>query len=372
VKATVTQGCAARACEASFAARAGAVLSCEAPCKVRFEDGSGGSPKQICWRPSAGEAELCGTALRTEHTYALPGRHVVTRRATYDCGETATVTLQLDVRPRLGPVVPGASCPAGMVAVPAGKFRMGSPDGVGDASERPLHEVTLPAYCIDRTEVTVKDYATCVAAGRCSPAALTVNRSGYTPDKVARYSGLCNRADRADHPINCVDWSQAAAYCTWAGKRLPTEAEWEYAARGTDGRTYAWGNAAPTAGRLNACGPECVAMLRRDLDLPFTTKLAAVDRWETTAPVGSFAEGASPFGALDMTGNVWEWTADWYGPYTAAPAAGPRGPRAGSYRVLRGGSWINVDGPSVRAARREGTGPAVRDNEIGFRCARGA
>src|SRR5262249_14179368 len=120
-------------------------------------------------------------------------------------------------------------CPEGMIAVPAGSFRIGSPEGEGSPSEHPQHEVTLSAYCIDRTEVTVAAYEACVAAKGCSAAPRTVNWTSYSAEDVERYSRWCNRNDRPDHPINCVDWNQAVAYCTWKGRRLPTEAEWEYA-----------------------------------------------------------------------------------------------------------------------------------------------
>jgi len=261
-------------------------------------------------------------------------------------------------------------CPPDMVRVPAGRFQMGSPDGVGDAEEHPQHEVMLSAYCIDRTEVTVKAYAECVAASGCSAALLTVSWIGYPAAAVKRDSRFCNRDDRPDHPINCVDWNQATAYCAWAGKRLPSEAEWEHAARGSDGRIYPWGNQAPSANRLNACGSECVAMAKRERARDFAKMYDASDRWETTAPVGRFPDGASPFGALDMAGNVWEWTADRSGPYTAAAAVDPHGAPAGAFRVLRGGGWINDDVGQVRAAFRHRHEASVRLNHVGFRCAR--
>ncbi|HEX3474273.1 MAG TPA: SUMF1/EgtB/PvdO family nonheme iron enzyme [Kofleriaceae bacterium] len=263
------------------------------------------------------------------------------------------------------------SCPAGMVPIPAGTFRMGSPDGVGDLDEHPQHEVTLLAYCIDKTEVTVKAYAACVAGKGCSRAPVTVSWSGVSADDVKRYSRFCNRDDHPDHPINCVDWNQATAYCAWAGKRLPTEAEWEYAARGNDGRVYPWGNEPPSAKRLNACGSECVAMAKRELNLDWRSMYDASDGWETTAPVGSFPDGASPFGVLDMAGNVWEWTADWYGPYTAAAAVNPSGAKSGPERVLRGGAWLDNVAGHVRAAFRSGLGASGRNDYAGFRCARG-
>jgi formylglycine-generating enzyme required for sulfatase activity len=266
------------------------------------------------------------------------------------------VTAQPAVSRRTGSL-PG-SCPERMVPVPAGTFRMGSPEGVGDDDEHPAHDVTLSAYCIDKTEVTVKAYAACVADGRCVSAHVEV-------------SPFCNRDDRPDHPITCVDWNQATTYCAWMGKRLPTEAEWEYAARGSDGRAYPWGNDAPSAKRLNACGSECVAMGRRVLGRDWHAMYDASDGWETTAPVGSFPAGASPFGALDMAGNVWEWTSDWYGDYEAAAATNPRGPNAGSARVNRGDGWHGHLASNVRAAIRSANTPELRSNSMGFRCARG-
>ena len=267
-----------------------------------------------------------------------------------------------------GPSV--GDCPTGMVAVPAGTFHMGSPDGTGNTDEHPQHEVTLSAYCIDKTEVTVKAYAGCVRAGGCTAAPLTVQWSGVSAEDVKRYSRFCNRDDRPDHPINCVDWSQATAYCTWAGKRLSTEAEWEHVARGTDGRAYPWGNEPPSATRLNACGRECVAMGKRELNQDWKQMYDASDGWETTAPVGSFPDGASPFGALDMAGNVWEWMADWYGTYPGAAATNPRGAETGTARVLRGGAWNNDDAGHVRAAYRNRNEASNRNNNVGFRCAR--
>jgi eukaryotic-like serine/threonine-protein kinase len=248
---------------------------------------------------------------------------------------------------------------------------MGSPDGTGDADEHPKHPVTLSGYCIDRTEVTVKAYGACIAAKGCSAAPLTERFSSYSGAEVTEWSRYCNGSDRSDHPMNCVDWDQAAAYCKWAGKRLPTEAEWEYAARGNDRRVYPWGNEAPSANLLNACGSECVAMAKRDLRGNWSAMYNANDGWEMTAPVGSFLDGKSPFGALDMAGNVSEWTADWYGDYLGAAATNPQGAKTGTYRVDRGGGWFPIDAGHVRAAYRGWIVPTFRFSYLGFRCARG-
>jgi formylglycine-generating enzyme len=287
-------------------------------------------------------------------------------------GVTAPGTGDGQPRPRkTQPTAPPPEhCPPRMVLVPAGRFVMGSPHNIGEPHEHPMHDVTLSAYCIDRTEVTVNLYAACVRAGDCTASRLTVSWSGYSADELMLFSRFCNGNDRPDHPINCIDWDQATAYCKWAGRRLPTEAEWEYAARGTDGRTYPWGNEVPSAKRLNACGAECVAMANRDLDRSWTGMHDGNDAWETTAPVGSFREGASPFGALDMAGNVHEWTADWYGAYSSAASMNPHGAEMGSGRVFRGGSWDTNAVDTVRASNRDGTAPSTRRALIGFRCVR--
>jgi sulfatase modifying factor 1 len=267
---------------------------------------------------------------------------------------------------------PSGGCPAGMVRVPAGTFRMGSVEGTGNATKPRPHAVALATYCIDRTEVMVKAYADCVKAGGCTASPHTVQWHEPGADDL---STSCNGDERPDHPINCVDWNQARAYCTWAGKRLPTEAEWEYAARGTDGREYPWGNDEPRATRLNACGLECVAMVRRERNKSWHAMYHASDDWETTAPVGSFPEGASPFGALDMAGNVLEWTADRFAAGAGVGAASsrsewiPRKPRTGY--VIRGGAWNDYNPTFVRATSRRGADPADRAAHLGFRCARG-
>jgi formylglycine-generating enzyme required for sulfatase activity/predicted Ser/Thr protein kinase len=268
------------------------------------------------------------------------------------------------------PTVSG-SCPAGMVHVPAGTFWMGNPARVGDPDEHPQHQVTLTGYCIDKTEVTVKEYGSCVRAKQCPAPALTVAWSGYPAEDVERLGRWCNSEHRPEHPMNCVDWTQAAAYCKWASKRLPTEAEWEFAARGNDGRAYPWGNEAPSAERLNACDTDCVTLGKRALNADWARIFNASDGWDTTAPVGTFPGGASSLGVLDMAGNVWEWTADWYGEYLQAEAKDPQGPKAGMERVIRGGGWNSSDAVWAHVANRGSHAPTDRTHNLGFRCARG-
>jgi formylglycine-generating enzyme required for sulfatase activity len=221
------------------------------------------------------------------------------------------------------------------VYVPAGSFQMGSDSGNSD--EKPVHTVTLDAFWVDQTEVTNKMYALCVGAGECPPPSST---KSYTLDS---YYG---NAQYDNYPVIYVSWNNAKAYCEWAGRRLPTEAEWEKAARGTDGRIYPWGDAAPESTMLN-------------FNVGDTTE------------VGKYPNGASPYGALDMAGNVWEWVNDWYGEsyYSNSPSENPQGPDSGQFRALRGGSWNYYD-RLVRAASRDWFAPDDFNNNFGFRCAR--
>ncbi len=267
---------------------------------------------------------------------------------------------------------PIPSAPPGMVSVPAGEFIMGSDDDdvdyalqlcntyYGDCAresfedEQPQHTVYLDAFYIDKTEVTNAQYRKCVEAGACDPPA---------------ESGSCTRdayyGDSAydDYPVIYVSWHQAETYCAWAGARLPTEAEWEYAARGPEGRVFPWGNEFDGT-RLNYCDANC------EFDWADET---VDDGYADTAPVGSYPTGASWCGALDMAGNVWEWVADWYdsGYYSQSPDRDPSGPDSGQSRVLRGGSWDNV-ALDVRSAYRFGSPPDFRSSSVGFRCARGS
>lgn len=228
----------------------------------------------------------------------------------------------------MAPVASQSSVNTGdMVRIPRGTFMMGSDDGADD--EKPVHRVIVASFEMDRTEVTVAAYQACVDTGTCEVAS-----AGY----------LCNagKADRANHPINCVDWNQARTFCAWAGKRLPTEEEWEYTARGTDGRNFPWGSRPEPSDQL------------------------CWNRWtskEGTCPVGSFPSGASPFGIQDMAGNVREWTSSRYSEnYQEAR------PRYGF--VPRGGSWDDSDADLVRSAIRIWDGPSYRDGNLGLRCAR--
>ncbi|MFC1879496.1 bifunctional serine/threonine-protein kinase/formylglycine-generating enzyme family protein [Chloroflexota bacterium] len=226
-----------------------------------------------------------------------------------------------------------------MLLVSSGAFEMGSVAGAPD--EMPVHRVTLDDFYIDKYEVTNALYADCVAANACdSPLDLSsATRTDYY-----------NAPEFADYPVVYVSWTMAVAYCEWRDARLPTEAEWEKAARGEGSRTFPWGDDV-AAGLANSCqeGSECLG--------------------DTTA-VGSYADGASPYGLLDLAGNVWEWVMDWYsdGYYAESPALNPLGPGGGDLRVLRGGAF-NGGLLQQRATTRGRNLPIQGYNYVGFRCA---
>jgi formylglycine-generating enzyme required for sulfatase activity len=164
-----------------------------------------------------------------------------------------------------------------------------------------------------------------------------------------------------NHPVVQINWDQAQTYCKWAGGRLPLEAEWEKAGRGTDGRRFSWGNESPSASLLNYCDAQCSVQ---------TKDATQDDGYPSTAPVGSFLAGASPYGVLDMAGNVEEWVADWYeiGYYKSSPKENPLGPESGTNRVIRGGAWTDKDPARLRVVARLGMPPMSSFDILGFRC----
>ena len=233
------------------------------------------------------------------------------------------------------PTPPLSNDGAAMVFVPAGEFTMGGqilPD------EQPVHTVNLNAFWIDTYEVTNALYHKCVEAGGCQPLQNASTTSGSSSDDPAQ----------SNHPVTQIAWTEADQYCKWAGKRLPTEAEWEKAARGTDARTYPWGNT-----------------------FDATLVNSAYNGDLHTTAVGSYPAGASPYGALDMAGNVWEWVADWYAEnyYTQSPRDNPTGPASGRLKVARGGGYGGTEAV-MRGAQRRSMYPDEFGGFLGFRCAR--
>lgn len=235
---------------------------------------------------------------------------------------------------------------APMLLVPAGSFPMGVPPGDRDGGrdEYPRHEVHVDAFYIDKYEITNGRYLEFVRA--------TGHRTPHHPKDPSRdlWKGGMMPESVADRPVVNVDWFDAGAYCKWAGKRLPTEAEWEKAARGADDRRFPWGNVEPTDKHLNYN-----------------------QRWigeKTLMPVGSYDAGKSPYGAYDMAGNVFEWVDDWYDPryYEKSPAKNPTGPQSGTAKVVRSSGW-QVETPTVRIFTRVPSDPLDRNESTGFRCA---
>jgi len=248
-----------------------------------------------------------------------------------------------------------------MRLVAAGEFTMGSDadDALAECQkyrkdcqrawfmdQEPAHPVSLDAFYMDQYEVTNAHYKTCVAAHVCKE-----------PSDTYRY----NAFGYTDHPVVYVDWNQAKAYCEWRGARLPTEAEWEKAARGTDGRTYPWGEGI-SCDRANYYdslhGRFCVG--------------DSVGYPGDTTPVGSYESGVSPYGIYDLAGNVWEWVADWYSEsyYPSSPASNPVGPDSGEDRVVRGGASNTDRVDSLGTANRNKNDPDFSHISFGFRCAR--
>jgi formylglycine-generating enzyme required for sulfatase activity len=226
--------------------------------------------------------------------------------------------------------------PDEMVVIPAGPFVRGTT--VGGFDERPQRTIDLDTFSIDRYEVTNHQYQQFVAA--------TGHRKAGPPSRYAKSIG---RMRGANQPVVYVSWEDASEYCRWKGKRLPTEAEWEKAMRGTDGRLWPWG----------------------DHEKPSGANWARVqDGHEVSARVGAFQTDQSPYGVMDGAGNVMEWVADWYQEsyYKESPDKNPPSPEFGTYRVMRGGGYTTTGG-DIRITSRSKMVPDFRDETIGFRCA---
>ena len=245
---------------------------------------------------------------------------------------TALKQLQKEELARLA--VQGTQAPKGMVLIPGGTFQRGADDGLPNS--RPMRSLYVSSFWIDQYEVTNKQYHQCVQAGVCSP---------------PKAREAFDNPDRAQHPVMNITWLQARTYCHWTGQRLPTEAEWEKAARGIDGRRYSWGNQEDPL---------------RDWLNPHENGMNG----HGTLPVGSLSDNSSPYGVVDLVGNVWEWVNDWYAKdyYNLAPSRNPQGPIRGSFRVLRGGDWSQSP-LELQTSYRGWDEMTYWAPKLGFRCA---
>ena len=277
-------------------------------------------------RPSDALAE--GTRMRTRSTWFLAPLAVVSLLVV-DAGAQAAPKTSTSSSGGLAFVKP-AKCPGGMVFVPGGTFTQTAAT-IGGVK-------TIHSLCMDVNEVTVAAYATCAASGACTPAWNTCVYPLWNASQIAECATMCNagKADRLNHPVNCVDFSQASAYCAARGKRLPEQDEWEWAARGgTKASTYPWGETPPDAQVCWSAGPS--------------------GRRYTTCAVGSFPSGDNPQGVHDLAGNLQEWT------NTKWPGTDP-------LRISKGGTWAATYADPLRADNLNADPPLNRHNALGFRC----
>ena len=244
---------------------------------------------------------------------------------------------QLDRLRRSKALEQPSSAETPMVEIPAGEFAMGSDGGQALEDERPMHRVWIGSFSMDLHEVTTAQYASFLAA----------------TSRLAPWQwNTVDLSQHSDRPVIGVDWSDADAYCRWKGKRLPTEAEWEKSARGTDGRLYPWGNWVPNK------------------DLANFASGARFSYSQVLMPVQSYERGKSPYGLYHMAGNVWEWVQDWYNTnyYEVSPEQNPQGPEQGQFKVLRGGSWSDLP-KYLRPSGSFKLPPETPNSYVGFRCA---
>jgi len=289
-----------------------------------------------------------------------------TERPTRAPTATLSATATLDIGSSMTNPIDGAE----MVYVPAGEFLMGSEDSDAESDEGPEHFVYLDAFWIYKYEVKNAQFAAFIAETGYETEAEEIGY-GY----VFNWGVLYN-IDGAywaepqgpgsdieglgDHPVIHVTWQDANEYCQWASGRLPTEAEWEKAARGEDGRKYSWGNSDISGVKANYCDKNCIYNWQ---------DISQDDGYERTAPVGSYQDGVSPYGVLDMAGNVMEFVYDWQGKdyYASSPGINPTGPEDGRYHVIRGGAWCTSE-HFLTTWDRFGSTPGYEDDTIGCRC----
>jgi serine/threonine-protein kinase len=316
----------------------------------------------------------CGTRLISSNIHAATPPPTSTSQAVdsptaTSVEPTATAAPPTTTPPTLTPTeVPGIGSTqvsdidgSQQVYVPAGEFKLGADNTDGDAKrtieggraypEGQQQILYLDSFWIDKYEVTNKHYRQCVDAGACLRPYL---------DQSETRTNYHNNPEYDNFPVIYVNWFMAGEYCKWAGRRLPTEAEWEKAARGTDGRKYPWGNDPVSSDKANFCDINCITRSHRNG--------AFDDGWGDTAPVGSYPAGISPYGALDMSGNVWEWTSTIIKDYPYDPNDGREDQSAPGERVWRGGPWSNGIW-WLRSSLRYRSIPSYWNVNLGFRCA---